>query len=181
MARIHADDCKALGITFELFRLDTGERLRRVRWLDLDAGVFCQFRIDPKIAEAAGLHPDAVSRIVKIPFRYVEIQLPKKAVPGKPEPLPGELLQKRTTFERCLAVQGRECQYPGCHHLACWKTANLQEVPPQVGEDGERFERTITTGFAFYCERAEHYRAPVMTSLRGVESEIDVQCARPQW
>ncbi len=173
-----------------VFRADTGEHLKWVRWFDPNEGVYCRFRIDPKIAEAGRIHPDKVSEIVRAPIRFVES---RAAVPGKSEPLPEELERMRTTFEKCVAVRGRECCYPGCHDLAVvratdhpdfqrkrrYATADLQQCPPIVDGDGQEWQRVIVTGTRWFCWRSAHYLAPKVTSIRGVESELPIQVARP--
>jgi hypothetical protein len=194
--RIDAAQLKKLGQQgrmIDVFRADTGEHLKWVRWFDVDAGLACVFRIDPAIAEAGKIPPDNVSRLIRAPIRFVESRpAPRYGRLAKGEPIPAELARQRTTFERCVAIQGRECCYPGCHDLAVLRTQedrkiapktfhtmDVQEVPPESGPDGELFQRVIVTGARYFCSRPSHYLAPTFTSLRGVEREVLVELARP--
>lgn len=178
--RIYAKDVVASGRILDVFRTDTGEHLRWVRWFDPDMGVACCFRIDPRIAEAAELDPDKVSNIIRAPLRFTESRLARWQPKENNEAIPEELTRRRVTYERTVMEFGKVCQYPGCHRLACWAVSDLQDCPRTTGPDGKEYARSITIGVSMFCERSDHYRAPVRTSERGVQSQIEVEVARPQ-
>jgi hypothetical protein len=51
-------------------------------------------------------------------------------------------------------------------------------VEPEQGEDGRLYDCGVLLRRHVYCNRC--YRNPTEISLRGVESEVDIQVARPQ-
>ena len=72
-----------------------------------------------------------------------------------------------------------ECIVPGCRRPAAWSVSDEQEIEPEVGADGRKYERAVCTLVRCYCSR--HYQPPRFTSLRGVQSEVPEEVARPQW
>jgi hypothetical protein len=76
--------------------------------------------------------------------------------------------------------ENAECEYPGCHRRAAWLVGDEQIIEPETGPDGKKYERGVIVKGHYYCDNSAHYRNPVSTSLRGVESELQV-AARPQW
>lgn len=79
---------------------------------------------------------------------------------------------------RVVVVPGRLCESRGCTRLAEYSTADEQELEPMVGADGRRYERAEAVRVHLWCPW--HYRWPVWTSRRGVESEVTTVTTRPQ-
>ena len=160
------------GLRGILVNAETGQRIPFARWANTETGEW----------EALAATPDGKSilqpkRIVrgKCRLRFVPsagFVAPRPTVPEDPPLAAGET-------KRVLAIPGRECEERFCHREAVWLTGDEEELEPQIGTDGRGYERGRVVRIHRYCN--EHYRPPVHTSRRGVESEIEITTARPQW
>jgi hypothetical protein len=166
------------GLRGVLVRADTGERIPCARWANLDTGEWEALAVDPLTGQPA--HP----------ARLIRGQCPLRFVPAAPvfsPPAPASVKTSREAAEslaeakgrvrRVLAVPGRGCEEKGCTALACYETADEQHIEPVAGADGRLCERALTVRKHRWCAR--HFRSPVQTNLRGVESEVEVT-VRPQ-
>lgn len=166
-----------------LFNADTGERIPFAFWADTDTGEWKAWRRGPDgrplvRREGNGFSADSVVS-GRCRLRWVPaVNLPAPRRGGRPpENVPlAELARDARKGRPILAIPGRECEEPGCHRLAVWDTGDEQEVEPEVGPDGSKWERGVLVRKHRWCDW--HYRPPVSTSLRGVENEVQVE-ARP--
>lgn len=181
--RLTAEKANAQGRLLEFWRLDTNTRFRTdwVRWVDVDRGEICVFTIDPEYAQQVNVAADVVSKVIRAPIRLVEISRTRPSGLLVGEPLPEEFQEMRKGYEQCLAISGQFCEYPGCHDLAVWRVGDLQETLPILDDDGIAYMQHVMVRPHLYCHRESHYREPVRTSLRGVESLVATEFARPQW
>jgi hypothetical protein len=161
-----------------LFNRDTGQPIRWARWAEVPAdpnepGEYEAFLIDPAHARAMGIPLEVVLHHGRARLRFVA------AAPRTHTPDPGEsLAEARRRLGIALPPMiGVECDEPGCHALARWSVADVQEISPAVTADGQAEERHVLTGRRRYCHR--HYQGPTITNLRGVTREPEVT-ARPQ-
>jgi hypothetical protein len=179
----------AEGRYVEVFNAATNDRLRFVRWYDLDESTACCFKRDPaspwgQAMQAANVPADAISVVIRCPLRVTERVVARPMPFGKPEPLPEELTRLSVSYERYVAERGRDaetCEYPRCHNRAVYVVRSLMDGPPLFLGTGQPFRRTVVVKIAKYCHLAQHYRCPTRIDARGNESEISVTVARPQW
>lgn len=151
---------------------ESGARVPFVIWYETET-----FDFEALVAVADGSRPvrPNIRYKGKKKLRFVQNDLltaVARVVP-KPECPPVEVQGVQVGAD-CNA----ECEAKGCHRRATWLTGDEQLVEPATGEDGKRYERGVIVRGHYYCSK--HFRLPVSTSLRGVESEIQVT-ARPQW
>ncbi len=167
-----------------LVRADTGEAVRWARWANLRTGEYEAWTRDPESLRPVlddlrrnGVPLSAFRRRGKAPLRFV----PGPALAPRPTP-PGELAAMVADERRatpCLVVPGRDCEEPGCRRPAEYETADERQLAPAVAGDGRACDVGIVVRKRRWC--SAHYRPPVSTSRRGVESEVEVTVARPQW
>jgi hypothetical protein len=186
--KIRSEQAVAEGRHVEVFRLDTGERLRWVRWFDPDTGEACAFKRDPdspwgRAMLAADVPADAISVVIRAPLRFTERTVARPGVlGGKPEMLPEELTRRSVSYEQYRQARGvdaEECEERACHRPATYLVRHLQDAPPLFLPDGTPYRQTVTVEIHKYCAR--HYRCPTRFSEHGVESEIEILHSRPQW
>ncbi len=168
------------GLRGVLVDTDAGSRIRWAVWANMDTGEYEAFKSDPEHAVKLGLPLDVL--------RYRGRAGHLRFIPSAPR-AKGALARAQTPAEVAemvrwarrgqpiLMLPGRECDEPKCHALASWMTAHEQEVEPETDGEGVRWERAVTVRRSKWCHH--HYRFPVFSSLRGVESEVEVT-ARPQ-
>ena len=170
-------DCKS-GVCGVLVNASTGERIPHAFWADLSTG-------DYKAWKTASDGKTILRGPDRKPIE-VKGNAPLRFVPGKPTPKPrpggtplAEIRQELFATGKAVPIvvlPGQECERPGCHRLASWRVGDEQVVEPEIS-DGKAYDRGVVTAGHLYCDR--HYRPPVQTSVRGVESEVQV-VARPQ-
>ena len=176
------------GLRGMLINADTGEPIRWAKWADTDTGEYEAFSRDPAEVEQLGLPLAAYLYYGRASLRFVAAPAVATLLPpahrvgaGEFSPHAKEEIRRRYRevgeARRILATAGVECECPGCHRLATWKTGDVVECEPILGDDGKPYRQSITIRGHCYCDR--HYRPPVATSLRGVEAEVAVG-ARPQ-
>jgi hypothetical protein len=160
------------GLRGVLINEETGQRIPFARWADTETGEYEAFATTPD--GQAMLQPAQVIR-GRARLRFVASS--SFVYPAKPsQEADPELVQQHRGVP-VLAVAGRECEERYCHRLATWKTAEEREIDPEVGSDGQSYERAITTVVHYWCDW--HYRNPLFTNRRGVTQEVEVR-ARPQ-
>jgi len=159
----------------------TNQPIRWARWANLATGEFEAFKFDPKrIKDLGGCPTDFLYR-GRTALKFVEDRTVPIRTPGN---LDGKAVKqqmeeiRRTTTPKLL-IPGDYCEVRGCHRLSAWSVADERILEPLPGPDGRLQERGIIVDVHAYCDR--HFRLPVSTSLRGVESEVEVKIARPQW
>jgi hypothetical protein len=163
----------------------TGRQLRWVIWVDLQddpalLSEFEAFREEPNAALARGILPAALRYRGKAQLRFVRAAPVFGPKPSDPRDLAGSLEEGRRRFvQRKLLIPGEECEVRGCHRLSEWCVSDEQEIEPEVDREGRRCERAVVTRVRSYCSR--HYELPRFKSVRGVESEVEIEGARPQW
>lgn len=155
------------GLRGVLVNGDTGQPIRFARWADLDTGAYEAFAVGP---DGQMAWPP---RVVRGQARLTFIP----AASAKPSACSATPPLSPTKAIRVLALPDRECEERGCHRLADWRVGHEQLVEPEIGPDGKAYERGVITAVHYYC--SWHYRAPLSTSQRGVESEVPVR-VRPQ-
>ncbi len=162
------------GLEGVLIDADLGERIPFSRWANLETGDY----------EALAATPDG--RAILQPPRIVKGRRRRlKFIPaaGRFPSGPGKLLvpedePPRKGGDRVVMLPGRLCEVRGCGKLAEWQTADAEELEPATLPDGTRAERSRIAAVHLFC--SWHYRWPVWTSLRGVQSEMVQVTARPQ-
>jgi hypothetical protein len=183
-------DCRDPACPRGLFiDLATGRPLRWVVWVDLQddprlESEFEAFREEPNAALARGILPAALRYRGKARLRFVRAAPVFGPKPSDPRDLVGSLEEARRRFVRArpvLIIPGLkvpECDERFCHRPAYWAVSDEQEVMPEVDAQGRKCERAVTVRPRFYCDR--HYRPPTFVNLRGVQSEVKIEEARPQ-
>jgi hypothetical protein len=150
--------------------------IRFVIWGDTDTGEYQALKALPDGSRP--IRPNVRYRDRAAQLRFVLDPVLTAVVAAKPKPecppVPHEVEQKA---RRVTIDSTAECEYPGCHKRAEWLTGDEQVIEPETAENGRKYERGVIVLGHAYCNR--HYRNPITTSLRGVESEILVG-ARPQ-
>lgn len=163
--------------------LATGKPIRWLIWVEManspeQESVFEAFREEPNAAVARGVLLDAIRYRGKARLRF----LPAAPVFGvKPTPardLMGSLAEARSRVDQRLLVLGKECAEPRCHKLARWQVSFEQLIEPERDAEGKLHERAVCVRRLAFCEN--HYRAPRVISIRGVESEVEITEGRPQ-
>jgi hypothetical protein len=174
------------GVRGLLMNLDTGKPIRWVRWADVpesteQQGEFEAFRCNPEQAKAQGIPLSEIIYRGKCRMRFVPAA---PRIPGKPSnqrDLSGSLDDARKRLvEPKLLIPGEECEYPGCHNLSAFRCSEEVEIEPEVDAEGKAYERAVTVRVRCYCSNPKHYRNPVFTSIRGVQSEVAVEEGRPK-
>lgn len=161
----------------------TGQLVRWVIWADLpddpqQEADFEAFREEPQAALARGVPLSAIRYRGRARLRFVPAAPVYRPKPTAARDLAGSLDEARRRFVRPkLLVVGEECEEPLCHALAAWRVGWERLIEPEIGPDGRAYERAVMLEAHGYCDK--HYRAPRVTSLRGVESEVEVE-VRPQ-
>lgn len=176
-----------------LVRLDTGQPVRWVVWADVpespeQPGEFEAWRFHPdecKRRYAGGVPREQLVYRERCRLRFVPAAPLFAPKPSDPRDLIGSLEEGRRRFARPRRVArvtgtGRpECDEPLCHRPADWSVSDEQEIEPERDADGKQYERAVTVRPRFYCHA--HYANPTFTDLRGVQSEVPEEIARPQW
>jgi hypothetical protein len=158
----------------------TSQPIRWARWADLSTGEFEAFKFDPVRIKALGGIPSDFLYRGQTQLRFIE----DKTVPiRQPSSLDAraaaqQMEEIRRTTQRKLLIPGDYCDVRGCGRLSAWLVADERILEPLSGPDGRLQERGVIVDTHAWCDR--HYRSPVSTSLRGVESEVKVLVARPQ-
>jgi hypothetical protein len=166
------------GLRGLLIDLNGGRVIRKAFWADTDTGEYEAFLEGPgglvlRDPEGRPLTYRGRARLKFVPA--VPLPAPK---PSDPRDLAGALEEARRQYAKPIpAVPGRQCMEPRCLRMATWEVGDAREVEPEVTADGRACTRAVTTRVTRWC--SWHYRAPTWTSLRGVESEIEV-ATRPQ-
>ena len=164
------------GLRGKVIDETTGLRIPFVIWCNTETGEYEALEATPDGSRP--VRPNKRYRgQAKLRFVPDEVLTAIAAVTPKAEcpPVPPEVLEKA----RRIPVGSLDlCEEPGCYRRATWKTGDEQQIEPETGADGQKYERGVIIEKHFYCDR--HYRLPVSSSVRGVESEIEV-AARPQW
>lgn len=163
-----------------LIRTDTSQKIPFARYANTETGEWQAWASTP---EGEMINPPQLLR-GKCPIRFeVSTTLQARRTPkmAKRQPPPIQTPQQTAAeirkiakdygFIELIKIPGVECEYPGCHRLATWQTGDEQIIDPAPGG----FERAFTKRVHKYCSDPRHWRAPVRTSIRGVESEIDVE------
>jgi hypothetical protein len=165
--------------------LATGRPLRWVIWVELAddprlQSEFEAFREEPNSALARGILPAALRYRGRARLRFVRAAPVFGPKPSDPRDLVGSLEEARRRFVRAkLLIPGEECEEPLCHRLSAWLVGWERLIEPERDAQGRLCERAVTIAVKGYCDR--HYRNPVQVSECGVESEIKIEGARPQW
>jgi hypothetical protein len=173
------------GVRGLLVDAETGRLIRWARWAEVpddprQPGEYEAWRYpeaECRARFAAGEPREALLLRRRCRLRFVPAA-PLAVRPTDPRDLAGSLDEARRRWAPKLLVCGEECEEPGCHRLSAWWVSDERLIEPERDADGVLHERAVTTRARAYCDR--HYRGPVQTSLRGVESEVEVG-ARPQW
>lgn len=155
-----------------LVNADTGCRVPFAKWANLETGEW----------EALAATPDG--RRVAQPRRIVRGRNNLRWIPAAPrhrarpdfEPL-AEAVERVRKGVALPDDTGEECEGRTCHRRAVWGTTDEQEIEPAVTEEGRRFERAVSVKVHYFCDRC--FRLPVFSSVRGVESEVQVK-VRPE-
>jgi hypothetical protein len=167
-----------------LINAETGKLIRWVIWAELPddptrQGEFEAFREEPNSALTRGILPALLKYRGKARLRFVRAAPVFGPKPSDPRDLAGSLEEGRRRFvERKLLIPGEECNVRGCHRLSQWRVSDEQEIEPEVDAEGRRCERAVVTRVRSYC--SWHYALPRFKSVRGVESEVEIEGARPQ-
>jgi hypothetical protein len=172
------------GVRGMLINAETGQPIRWVRWADVpdhpeQQGDFEAFTINPDDAKARGIPlADTVYR-GRCRMRFVPAAPRFASTPTSQRDLNGSLEDaRRRLVQPKLLVPGEECDEPGCHRLSAFRVSDEVEIEPQRDAEGRQLERAVATRIRSYCDK--HYRLPTFTSTRGVQSEVEIEEARPQ-
>jgi hypothetical protein len=161
------------GIRGVLVNVDSGLRIPFAFWADLQTGEWKALAATPD-----GRRKLSPRRVLRGCNRLQFIPAPPRPPAAASAAPLAELAKEVLKGRAIVAVPGQECEERLCHRLATWEVSHEQEVEPARAEGGRLFERAVATSVHRYCAR--HYRPPVFTSVRGVQSEVAVS-ARPQW
>lgn len=167
-----------------LLNAETGQRIRWVRWADIpedheQQGEYEAFSRDPEEAKARGIPLADIIYRGRCRLRFVPAAPRFTCTPTSERDLAGSLDEaRRRLVDQRLLVLGLECDEPGCHRQAQYRVSDEQEIEPQRDAEGHQFERAIAVRARCYCAR--HYRLPTLTSMRGVQAEVEVEEARPK-
>ena len=167
------------GLRGILRNRDTEQIIRFVRWAVIpddpeQPGEFEAFRSEPEAWKALGFPLSEILYRGTARLQFIPAAPRYGVRPSSQRDLDESLTEARARLvEPKLLVPGEECMEPDCHRLACWKVSDEVEIEPQRDEDGNLYERAVTTRVRIYCHR--HFRLPTCTNTRGVQSEIDVE------
>ncbi len=180
------------GILGDWIDLKTGQRIKHVRWGDPDTGEY-----EALVCNESGTpmrdnrnRPLTVKRKTLLQFKPKTLtdELKLKALVAETggrvavlkNPLPADQYRgpSRGWGVRINDPNAPECEHPGCHKKSEWRTMDEHEVEAAVLASGRMFQRALQSKFHWFCSK--HYRWPIFTSLRGVESEVTTILARPQ-
>jgi hypothetical protein len=163
----------------------TGRPLRWAIWVDLAEdprleSEFEAFREEPNAALKRGILPGTLRYRGRARLRFIPAAPVWRPKPSSPRDLAGSLDEARRRFVvPKLLIPGEECEEPGCHGLSEYRVSDEQEIEPEVDATGRKCERAVALRVRCYCSR--HYRQPTFKSVRGVEQEVEITEARPQW
>lgn len=154
----------------------TSRRIPFARWANLATGEYEALAATPDGKRI--LQPAQVVR-GRTRLRWIPAapRYPATGNPATGKPVTPDDGRPERRGRRLVVMAGQECDARGCHRLAEWATADEQELEPSVTADGRRCERAETVAVHRWC--SWHYRNPVRTSRRGVDSEVPVT-VRPQ-
>lgn len=156
-----------------------GRVVRWVIWYDTETGDYEAFRSDPEIAKRFGVEPGRLRYTGRERLRFIPATPARKPKPTDPVDAAGSLREAKLLWSKPIIIlPGQECDERFCHRLATWRTAVERVIEAVVGDDGKAYKRSIVVETHQWCDR--HYRLPTRTSVRGVESETEVE-VRPQW
>jgi hypothetical protein len=171
------------GTRGALFRTDTNQKIPFARYADTDTGEWQAWASTP---DGEMENPPRLLK-GKCPIKFVvsytpviasEWKMPKiakrKAVPTQsPKQAAAEIrtIARDYGFTEIIQIPGQTCEYPGCRKLASWSTADERIIDPAPGG----FERAFATKVHRYCSDPRHWRPPIRTSIRGVQSEVEVE------
>lgn len=162
------------------FDAATGAVMPLVREYDTDSG-----RYEAYAAAPDGRMPAYPLRLVRgvRRLRFVGTER-RRASPQGFDPAKESAAERRDRLaeethlvgRRKVIVTGELCEVKGCGRLAEFSTGDQRLLEAELAH-GRAWERGAITGVHLWC--AKHYRPPVTTSARGVESEAEVT-VRPQ-
>lgn len=167
-----------------LFDAATGRPIRWCRWAEIpddpeEEGEFEAFSREPTEAQRLGIPLESIVYRGRARLRFVPAAPRFGHTPTSQRDLSGSLDDaRRRLVEPKLLIPGEECDEPGCHRLSEWRVSDEQEIEPQTDSEGVRHERAVTCRVRCYC--SAHYKPPRFVNLRGVESEVPIEEARPQ-
>lgn len=176
------------GLRGLVIDLDTGRPVSLlVIWADIpedprQQGEYEAWRRDPDLARRNGA---TVPELLALKYRgRARMQFVPAAPVFRPRAseardLTGSLAEARSRVDQRLLVLAEECAEPRCHKLAEYRVCWEQLIEPHTDADGRKHERAVVTRVLSWC--SAHYRQPVRTNLRGVQSEVPVEVGRPQW
>lgn len=157
---------------------DTSERIPFVKWANLDTGEYRAWACTPDGRRRLEPRREITGR--RRVLRFIPFA-PKRKPSLKVEcaaERSDRLEHERQIACRRVIVPGILCEVRGCGRLAEYGVSDEQELEPSIRPDGVPCERAASIRQHLFCSR--HYRLPVFTSLRGVESEANNVTVRPQ-
>jgi|SRR6516165_733170 len=162
------------GLRGRFLNLDTQEWVRFVRWYDDETGEYEAFALAEDGRQMA--NPPRILRCrARLRFFPDAGRVSPPSWGGPPARLCSRGRGRGTPLP---PLNFEECEVRGCHQKARWAVNDWQQVEPEQGEDGRLYDCGVLLRRHVYCNRC--YRNPTEISLRGVESEVDIQVARPQ-
>src|SRR5262245_31291156 len=175
------------GFTGEIVDAQTGQKVRWVRWVNVDSGLYEAFSEDPVLARQRdpGCWLRGLLYRGKARLPVMVAQAMPQLRPAHAQLTPQQEAQQIRSIARdyvkdykpIVPTPGIECEERLCHRLATWQTGDEQLIDAGYMPDGGECERAVTTRVHRYCDR--HFRPPVQRSLRGVEIELH-DVVRPQ-
>ncbi len=188
------------GFRGTVIDLDTGQRVQKVVWLDMDKGLLEALQVDKQGRPVADGQGNFLTVHQRGRFRFVpalrsafhgNLGAPLCARCGDPLTLPGdELCFGCSAYDRgekelmhveklTSPVLDQYCGHPGCARLASWSVADEVIVSPLLAER-RLWERGATVGRRWYC--SWHYQPPKIVDARGevVEELVEAGGVRPE-
>ena len=145
-------DAHNVGVVGVWVNTATNEPVRWVRWYDDATHEYEAWRVDPERLPR-GVPPRSLIYRGRAELAFLaDVSAPPRAT------------------RRQAAPPGRECDEPQCHREAIWCVADVLDLMPVVAANGQSYRRRAVTGGRFYYDK--HWRAPTVTSARGVTNEI---------